>query len=124
MDYLPDHTFFIIWALTVCLLAGLFALLHLIAVISAMRKEYKPSQIVMLAGCVITALAVPACLFGWPWNLDALLMAVGGGGVCGAAYWNGRSAAAKSGDKRMFHLSHHISRFAFVLVLVMNFIRV
>ena len=119
-----DHTFFIVWTLTVCVLALLFALLHLIAVIGAMREEYKPMQIVMLVGCVITLLAVPACLFGWPGNMDALLMAVGGGAVCGAAFYNGKSAAARAGDEKLFHISHHISRFAFVLILVMNFIRV
>lgn len=119
-----DHTFFIVWTLTACALALLFAVLHLIAVISAMRKEYKPSQIVMLAGCVITLLAIPACLLGWPWNMDAMLMAVGGGAVCGAAFYNGKSAAEKAGDKKLFHISHHIVRFAFVLILVMNFIRV
>ena len=119
-----DHTFLVVWMLTVCALALLFAVLHLIAVISRMVKEFRPSQIVMLVGCVITLLAVPACLFGWPWNMDALLMAVGGGAVCGAAFYNGRSAAEKAGDKKLFHISHHIARFAFVLVLVMNFIRV
>lgn len=119
---MDDHTFLIIWTLTACALAGLFALLHLIAAVTAMAKEYRPSHLVMLAGCVITAAAIPACLMGWPWNLDAMLMAVGGGTVCGAAYWNGKSAA-RAGDERLFHISHHIARFAFVLVLVMNFVR-
>lgn len=119
-----DHTFFVVWMLTVCVLALVFGVLHLIAVISAMRKEYRPSQIVMLVCSIVVLLAVPACLTGWPWNLDALLMAVGGGGVCGAAFYNGRSAAEKAGDKKLFHISHHIARFAFVLILVMNFIRV
>lgn len=118
------HTFFIIWTLTVCVFALVFAVLHLIAAISAMRKKYSPSQIVMLAGCVVSLLSIPACLWGWPGNLDALLMAAGGGAVCGAAFYNGRSAAAKAGDPKLFHLSHHISRFAFVLILVINFIRV
>lgn len=124
MDMNFDHTFFVVWMLTVCVLALVFGVLHLIAVISAMRKEYKPSQIVMLVCSIVVLLAVPACIMGWPWNLDALLMAVGGGGVCGAAFYNGRSAAEKAGDKKLFHISHHIIRFAFVLVLVMNFIRV
>lgn len=124
MDMNFDHTFFVVWMLTVCVLALVFGVLHLIAVISAMRKEYKPSQIVMLVCSILVLLAVPACIMGWPWNLDALLMAVGGGGVCGAAFYNGRSAAEKAGDKKLFHISHHIIRFAFVLILVMNFIRV
>lgn len=119
-----DHTFFVAWMLIVCALALVFAVLHLIAVISRMAKEFRPSQIVMLVGCVITLLAIPACLFGWPWNMDSLLMAVGGGAVCGAAFYNGRSAAAKAGDEKLFHLSHHIARFAFVLILAVNFIRV
>ncbi len=121
---LVDHTFYVAWAITACVLALLFGLLHLIAVIGAMRKGYRPSQLVMLVCSIIVLAAIPACLFGWPGNIDALLMAIGGGGVCGAAFYNGRSAAEKAGDKSLFHLSHHIVRLAFVLVLVMNFIRV
>ena len=121
---LVDHTFYVVWAITVCVFTLIFGALHLVAVISAMRKEYRPSQIVMLVCSVIALLSVPACLFGWPWNLDSLLMAVGGGGVCGAAFYNGRSAAEKAGDKSLFHLSHHILRFMFVLILVINFIRI
>ncbi len=117
-----DHTFFVGWAIAVCVLALIFGVLHLIAVISALRKEYRPSQIVMLVCSIIALLSVPACLWGWPGNLDSLLMAIGGGGVCGAAFYNGRSAAEKSGDKSLFHLSHHIIRFVFVLILVFNFI--
>ena len=114
-----DHTFFVGWAIAVCVLALIFGVLHLIAVISALRKEYRPSQIVMLVCSIIALLSVPACLWGWPGNLDSLLMAIGGGGVCGAAFYNGRSAAEKSGDKSLFH---HIIRFVFVLILVFNFI--
>ena len=101
-----DHTFFVGWAIAVCVLALIFGVLHLIAVISALRKEYRPSQIVMLVCSIIALLSVPACLWG----------------VCGAAFYNGRSAAEKSGDKSLFHLSHHIIRFVFVLILVFNFI--
>lgn len=119
-----DLLFLVVWTLSVCALALVFGLLHLIAGISAMVKGYRPWQIVMLIGCLITLAAVPACILGWPGNLDAVLMAAGGGTVCGAAFYNGRRAMKEAGDKRLFHLSHHISRLAFVLVLVMNFIRV
>lgn len=123
---LPDHSALldIVWVLTVCLLAALFAALHLAAVISQMRKGFRPSHIVMLAGCLLVFAAIPACVLGWPGNLDSLLMAVGGGTVCGSAFWNGRSAAKKAGDEKLFHLSHHLIRFGVVLILVMNFIRV
>lgn len=119
-----DHVFFAAWTLTACVLALLFGVLHLMAAVSAMRKGYRPYQLVMLAGGVISLLAAPACLFGWAWNMDAVLMALGGGAVCGAAFYNGRSAAAEAGDGKLFHLSHHMVRLAFVLILVLNFIRV
>lgn len=119
-----DHTIYIIWMLSVCALALLFAALHLVAVVSQMRKEFRPSHIVMLLGCLLAAAAITACIMGWPWNLDSLLMAIGGGTVCGAAFWNGRSAAARAGDEKLFHLSHHLIRFGVVLILTMNFIRV
>lgn len=119
-----DLLFLVVWTLTVCALALVFGLLHLIAGISAMAKGYRPSQTAMLIGSLTTLAAVPACICGWPGDLDAISMAVGGGTVCGAAFYNGRRAMKEAGDKRLFHLSHHISRLAFVLVLVMNFIRV
>ena len=118
------HTFYLVWTITVCVWALIFGALHLAAAISAMRKDYKPFQLVMLVCSIIALAAIPACIFGWPGNIDALLMAIGGGGVCGAALYNGRSAEEKAGDKSLFHLSHHIVRFVFVIILVINFIRV
>lgn len=117
-----DHTIYIIWMLAVCALALLFAALHLVAVISQMRKEFRPSHIVMLLGCLLAAAAIPACILGW--SFDWVLMAVGGGMVCGSAFWNGSSAARKAGDEKLFHLSHHLIRFGVVLILSMNFLRV
>lgn len=119
-----DLLFLVVWTLTVCALALVFGLLHLIAGISAMAKGYRPSQTAMLIGSLTTLAAVPACILGWPGNLDAVLMAAGGGTVCGATFYNGRRAMKEAGDKRLFHPTHHITRLAFVLVLVMNFIRV
>ncbi len=119
-----DLSFLVVWTLTVCALALVFGLLHLIAGISAMAKGYRPSQTAMLIGSLTTLAAVPACICGWPGDLDAISMAVGGGTVCGAAFYNGRRAMKEAGDKRLFHPTHHITRLAFVLVLVMNFIRV
>lgn len=123
-DHNIDHTAFIALTLAICALALAFGVLHLIAGISAMKKDFKPSRVVMPLGCVIALLAIPACLMGWPWNLDSLLMAIGGGAVCGAAYYNGKSAAAKAGDEKLFHLSHHLIRFGIVLILVFAFTRV
>lgn len=119
-----DLSFLVVWTLTVCALALVFGLLHLIAGISAMAKGYRPSQTAMLIGSLTTLAAVPACICGWPGDLDAISMAVGGGTVCGAAFYNGRRAMKEAGDKRLFHPTHHITRLAFVLVLVINFIRV
>ena len=81
-----DLLFLVVWTLTVCALALVFGLLHLIAGISAMAKGYRPSQTAMLIGSLTTLAAVPACILGWPGNLDAVLMAAGGGTVCGAAF--------------------------------------
>lgn len=119
-----DLSFLVVWTLTVCALALVFGLLHLIAGISAMAKGYRPSQTAMLIGSLTTLAAVPACICGWPGDLDAISMAIGGGTVCGAAFYNGRRAMKEAGDKRLFHPTHHITRLAFVLVLVINFIRV
>jgi len=121
-----DNQLHVVWTAIVCVLAGLFGVLHIIAAASQIRKGYKPSYLVMIVGALLTIAAAVACLFGvgGGWNLDALLMALGGGAVCGAAWWNGRSSAVENGDAWMFHLSHHIIRFGFMLILVFTFARV
>ncbi len=115
--------------IAVCAMAGLFALLHGIAAISQLPKSLKSGSagnllphLLMLAGGLTAAAAVAACLLGS--SFDWLLMLLGGSAVCGAALWNGRRAAAQQGDQALFHLAHHISRAAVMLILVVNFVRV
>lgn len=117
-----DHQFYVAWTITVCVLAGLFGALHLIAVISRIRKGFRPSYLVMLGGALGVLAAAVDCLLGG--SFDWLLMAIGGGMVCGSAFWNGKAAAAESGDAGMFHLSHHLIRFGIAIILTMTFIRV
>lgn len=105
----------VILTIAVCALAGLFTALHMIAAVSQLKNGCKPSHILMLAGSLGVAAAVFDCLMGGAF--DWLLMALGGGMVCGAAFWNGKS----SGN---FHLAHHLLRFGIVLILVFTFIRV
>lgn len=114
-----DHQGYIALTITVCVLAGLFGLLHLVAAASQIMKDRKPAHMVMMAGalCAIAAAVVCLCGAGSGYNLDSLLMALGGGAVCGAAWQNGKS----SGN---FHLAHHLLRFGIALVLVFTFIRV
>lgn len=110
-----EYTIYIAFLILTCLLAGLFAVLHLIAAVSQLRKETHPSHILMLASSLVVLSAVTGCLLGS--GFDWLLLLVGGGMVCAAAIWNGR----RSGT---LHLSHHITRAAVVLILVLNFIRI
>lgn len=109
----------VILTIAVCVLAGLFGLLHLVAAASQMAKDHKPTHIVMMVGALLAIAAAVVNLFGIgsSFNLDGLLMAVGGGAVCGAAWQNGKSSG-------QFHLAHHLLRFGIVLILVFTFIRI
>lgn len=112
-----DHALYAAMVLLACLLASAFGLLHIIAAAVQLSRDHRPMNIVMLIGGALALAAAPACLFGWPGNMDALLMAIGGGAVCGAAFYNGRSGGN-------FHLVHHLVRFGAVLLLVFVFIGV
>lgn len=100
-------------AIYIC--AGLFALLHLIAAGSQLRRGPLAPHLLMAAG----SLGLGAAIF---YSMDAgaydwLLALASCAMICGAAVWNGK----RSGE---FHLSHHITRIALALLLVIDFVLV
>lgn len=108
-----DHQIHVIWTVAVCALAGIFALLHLIAAGSQLKRHFHPAHLLMLAGALGTAAAAADCLYGG--TLDWLIMLQGGWMVCAAALWNGMRA---QGETARLHLSHHIIRAGIAAVLV------
>lgn len=108
-----DHQGYVIFIILVCVLAGLFALLHLIAAISQLKSGGKLSSLLMLTGSLGTAAAVIDCLLGG--RFDWLLMLAGGGLVCFAAIRNGQAAGK-------LHWQHHLIRIGTALLLTLAFI--
>ncbi len=99
----------------VCAGAGIFSLLHLVAAGSAVRKEPKPSHIVMSLGALGLLGAIMACFLGG--RMDWLLALFSCGLICGAAVYNGKTAGN-------LHPSHHIARAAYACILVFGFLQV
>ena len=101
--------------IVVCVPAGLFAVLHIIAAASRLLKEYKPSHLIMLCG----GIGIIAAIFDhiddrasdWYWML------AGGAMVCAAAIMNGRAAGK-------LNPLHHIIRGIAVLALTLAFLLV
>lgn len=104
-----------IFELLIYICAGLFALLHLAAAVSQFKTRPLAPHILMAAG----ALGLGAAIYDSvnAGACDWLLALLACGMICGAALWNGR----RSGE---FHLSHHITRAALALILVLDFVLV
>ena len=101
--------------LVVCAGAGVFSLAHLLAAGVQVFRGPRLSHIAMSLGAVGLLCAVLACFLGW--RLDWLAALASCGLICGAAVQNGSEAGS-------VHLSHHITRAAFALLLVLGFLRV
>ncbi len=96
------------------LAAGLFSLAHMAAAGAGMRKSPQLSHIFMSLGSVGLLCAILASALGW--GADWLIALASCGLICGAALYNGKAGGA-------FHLSHHIARGAFALILALGFLR-
>lgn len=107
-----DHTLYITYIIITCVVAGLFAVLHLAAAASQFKKGVEPSHALMFCGAVGVLAAIVDCVRGG--SSDWLLMLLGGGMVCGAAFWNGKSAGK-------VNPLHHVIRGAIVVALALAF---
>lgn len=111
-DHMTDHTLLVTYMIVTCAAAFLFAVLHLAAAASQFKKGVKPSHALMFCGALGVLAAIVDCVLGG--SFDWLLMLLGGGMVCGAAFWNGKSAGK-------VNPLHHVIRGAVVVVLVLAF---
>ncbi|MDE6837303.1 MAG: hypothetical protein K2P33_02800 [Acutalibacter sp.] len=102
-----------IFEIFIYICAGLFALLHLIAALSQLKARPLAPQLLMAAGALGLGAAVYDSVNAGAY--DWLLALLACGMICGAAIWNGR----RSGE---LHLSHHITRIALALILVIDFV--
>lgn len=107
-----DNQTVVVLTVIVCAIAGLFAILHIIAAISQLRKGYKLSHLLMLCGGIDIIGAIINCIDGrasdWFWML------AGGALVCAAAIMNGRAAGK-------LNPLHHIIRGLLALALSLAF---
>lgn len=102
--------------IAICVLAGLFAVLHIIAAVSQLAKKKSPAASVLMLGGALEALAAGIdCLIGG--SLDWLFMLVGGVMVCAAAIMNGRAAGK-------LNPLHHIIRGVLAAGLTLAFLLV
>ena len=92
---------------------AVYAILTIIAAAAGMNNDdRKYTHIAMLCGGALLIAAAVTCLFHE--QSDFHLAVIGGAAICVAAYINGKSS-------ENFHLSHHIIRFVFTIVLTFGF---
>lgn len=93
---------------------ALYGLLSFIAAISQIKKaKKKASFVIMAVGALILVAAIVIDIISLPYSWVGTT--VGGLLICGAAIYNGKA----SGN---FHTTHHIIRFAVILLLIVGFI--
>ena len=93
--------------------AMLYALLSMVAAVYQIKTaERKGTAVMMLCGGALLIWAAGLQLFAW--SYDWIVAIIGGTLMCIAAFLNG-----KQGEQ--FHLSHHIVRAVFTILLLVGF---
>ena len=101
--------FVIILAIFTAFLALAFALLHLLASLSELRKGRNPlGNQLLLIGSILATLSI--FLYFFLPIIALSLWLIGCGLICYGAYWNGK-------QKENFHPAHHLIRIGIALVL-------
>ena len=94
--------------------SAVYALLSILAAAIGMKTEKrKYTHIAMICGGVVLLAAVAALLFHRQY--DFILAVVGGAAICAAAFVNGVRGES-------FHLSHHVVRFIFTVVITVGYL--
>lgn len=94
--------------------AAAYGILSITAAAAGMNSDgRKYTHITMLVGGALMIAAAVVCLFHE--QTDFPLAVIGGAAICVAAFINGKCG-------KDFHLSHHIIRLVFTLILAFGFL--
>lgn len=100
---------YLIFSIITVFLALAFALLHLLASLSELRKGKNTlgNRLLLIGSCLAS---VSLILYFFLPIVTLVLWLIGCGLICYGAYWNGK-------HKENFHPAHHLIRIGTVLVL-------